>query len=174
MVFLYPGMFFKVSMGGSQFFQPDPKKKAHSPPQDWVVARRWPALIYSGKALGTSLQLQDMFAAFLVLPSASLGSRFLFLVRERINLKAEIPAYLEALVWIKTVPFRSISDYYARRRPGHQPEKTCSQSGRAGADQGGGITCFPACPSCYPTELETFPRSWAEKPACFVLQRQYN
>ncbi|WP_163381604.1 glycosyltransferase family 4 protein [Cyclobacterium sp. SYSU L10401] len=107
-----PSRFYRISNGRDPgFFKPDPEKRA-ALRKELGVAEDGLLWIYSG-SLGPPYQPQDMLRLFWSYQQLHTASRFLFLVREGTDLKAEIPAYLEELVWIKTVPFQSIPDYYS-------------------------------------------------------------
>lgn len=67
--------------------------------------------VYSG-SLGPQYLLPEMLQLFWNWHQKHPDSRFLFLVRNRESLMEVIPEHLQKLVFIKTVPFRLVPDYY--------------------------------------------------------------
>ncbi|MBD3627854.1 hypothetical protein [Cyclobacterium sp.] len=109
---LSPSKFYKVSNGrDSGFFKPNPAKRARIR-RELGIKDNSLLWIYSG-SLGPPYQLEEMLRLFWSHYQFDADSRILFLVRNHHTLSAQIPDYLRGLVWIKTVPFTCIPDYYA-------------------------------------------------------------
>ncbi|MDN3690572.1 glycosyltransferase family 4 protein [Cyclobacterium jeungdonense] len=68
--------------------------------------------LYSG-SLGPQYLVPEMLQLFWSGYQKNPDSRFLFLVRNKQSLQEQIPEYLQKLVFIETVPFDRIPDYYA-------------------------------------------------------------